>query len=77
MLIKTFVVLWLLASTAAQAQQRTFTLQVTEAELVVIWRAMEGAPYREVAPVIARLQQQLTAQAKPSEPPAPSPQPEK
>jgi hypothetical protein len=55
----------LLVTTAAHAQQqRTFTLQITETDLVVIGRALEGLPYRDAAPVLARLQQQIAEQAK-------------
>lgn len=42
-----------------QQSQRVFTLQISEADLGVIGRGLEGLPYRDSAPVIARLQQQV------------------
>lgn len=53
----------------SQQAQRTVTLQVTEADLATIARALEAMPYRDAAPVIARLQQQITAQAQKADPP--------
>lgn len=61
------ILLVLLIVAPAAAQQRIFNLQVTEADLVVIGRALEAMPYRESAPVIARLQAQITEQTKTSE----------
>jgi hypothetical protein len=59
-----------IASAQQMQQQRTYMLQVTEAELMVIGRALEGLPYRDAAPVLARLQQQIIAQTqKPETPP--------
>jgi hypothetical protein len=45
-------------------QQRIFNLQVSEADIVIIGRALEAMSYREAAPVIARLQVQITEQTK-------------
>lgn len=59
-------------ATVAQAQQpqRTFTLQVSDADLQVIGRALESLPYRESAPVIARLQQQVASMLQGEQVPA-------
>lgn len=62
------VLLWS-ATAFAQQAQRTFNLQVTESDLVVIGRALEALPYRDAAPVLGRLQQQVNDQVKPPETP--------
>lgn len=58
------IICLVVSQAAAQTQPRTFTLQVTEADLITIGKALEVMPYRDVATLIARLQQQITDQTK-------------
>lgn len=59
---------------AQQAPSRTFKFELSDADVAVVDKGLGGLPYREAAPVIARMQQQLNEQLKP---PVPEPKPEK
>ena len=54
-----------LLSVAAQAQNRTVTINLTNQELTVVARALGKQPYEEVAPVIGRISEQVQEQSQP------------
>jgi hypothetical protein len=45
-----------------QAQEKTFTIVIPESHVHVIGRSLEVLPYKEAAPVIANMQQQINIQ---------------
>lgn len=47
----------------AFAQPRSYSVTLTDAEMSIVARALGRQPYDEAAPVIARLSQQIQAQA--------------
>jgi hypothetical protein len=60
-----FVAVFPFGSVAQQPQQQqVYTLQISDTDLAVIGRALEAMSYRDAAPVIGRLQQQLNALAE-------------
>jgi hypothetical protein len=63
-----FALLLAIPALAQDAPPRRFVIHVTEAELAIIGRALEERPYREVAALLLKLQNQIASQAAP--PPA-------
>jgi hypothetical protein len=57
-----------LAPASAQQRPASYTLTVTNEELIKIGNALGALPYRDVAALIAKLQAQVSEQEKP--PPA-------
>jgi hypothetical protein len=51
-------------------ENKTYNLNISHEDLQAIGRALDDRPYKEAAPIIQRLNQQIQSQAKP---PAPLP----
>lgn len=62
--VKKLAVVLLLLSSPALAQEKEFTFKLTTSMTNVIVKALNNAPYGEVAPVIAEMQRQATAQTQ-------------
>lgn len=60
-----------LVSASASAQDRTYILTVSAAEVGVIGAALGARPYAEVAPLLNKLNDQIREQDKPKAAPEP------
>jgi len=56
------------SSAVAQEPSRTFNFTITSEDLQVIGKALDERPFKEAAPVIQRLNQQVQSQVKPPVP---------
>lgn len=53
-------------SAYAQEQPKDLTITVSQPEMVMIWQTLAKKPWDEVAPLMAKLQGQVTKQQNPA-----------
>lgn len=66
----------LLSFIPCHAQERGFTLTLSETQLNYVGKLLGRQPYEEVAPLIQRIQEQVNSQVAAQSRPPPQPKPE-
>lgn len=60
--MKKYIFIGMLLSTAAYAQQQEFTIKLTGPELDIIGRGLGEVPFKDAAPILQKLREQVAAQ---------------
>lgn len=63
-MLRLIVVTSLVLLSTAAAQEQTYNLTLTTPKLKIVWEALIERPHKEVAPLLADIQKQISEQEK-------------